>query len=127
MPSSSYTISNELLSEVSNQVKEVLVDYMAGEGLINHDQAREVKRNWAVIIKEKNIFGKLWDKWRGIEEKGQRICILRACNAGNVSLDDPIEEEEIKVEETKEKTEGDNPTAQRFNLDTAQRFNLELP
>jgi len=110
-----FSLDDNAFTEIANQIKEVLVDHMAGEGLIDHDIARGVKRDWAIVIKEKGLFGKLWDKWRNITEDGHVIAIVRACRAGGVGIEDPPEEEETK-EETKEE---ESPT-------TAGRFDLEV-
>lgn len=55
-----YTMGPIALTESSNQFKEVFLEAMVQEGLIDEELQKEMN-NYCVVVSEKSFFGKLWD------------------------------------------------------------------
>jgi len=56
-----YTMSAQALTEQNNQAKEVFVETMLKNGVINEDMA-ETLSQYSIVVAEKSYFGKLWNK-----------------------------------------------------------------
>ena len=59
-----YSITTEELTKYMNAGKEALLLALEKEGLLT-DKAETIAGNYAVVIHEKGVLGKTWDKLRG--------------------------------------------------------------
>lgn len=66
------SMTDEQLTANSNQIKEVIVDFLGKEGLLTKT-AEEINQTYAVVLHRRGFFGKVIDKLIGVE--GDRLVI----------------------------------------------------
>lgn len=73
-----YTFSSEQLTRISNQVKELTIALLHNEGHLepNADLA-EIAASYTIVLAERGVLGKLWDRLRGNETDGLRFNVLK--------------------------------------------------
>ena len=88
------------LQQVANQIKELLVDHMTGENILSVENCREVKRNWAIVVKKKGWLGEMWDRWRGQDNQEEaQFTVVRSCTWGNIGIEESEEKPDEEPEE----------------------------
>ena len=86
-----YTFTESDLTEICNQAKEILVESMAVNGFITDDQCDEINQTYAIVVKRKGWFGKMWDKLHGADENSVQIAVVKCAIATKI----PHEEENL--------------------------------
>lgn len=89
-----YTLTENDLTKLCNQVKELFVESLVVNKFLTNEQSIKIKENYAVIIKKKNWFGVMWDKVRGAEEDGMQIAIVKCALGPDCYNDETTENEE---------------------------------
>ena len=93
-----YSMTENDLTKISNQVKESLVQALLGNEIISNENARKVVNEYTIVVTQKGWLGNLWDKFHGIKGEHMAINVLKTCRMGNLE----IEETEDVVEENDE-------------------------
>ena len=84
--------TTELTLEI-NKVKDIVIEGLEREGLFKEGVIGDnLKANYAIVIKEKGMFGKLWDKYRRIENKGFMLNMVKT--VGKFMTEKDMQEEE---------------------------------
>lgn len=72
-----YIMSDESLTQSSNQVKEIFLNKMLEEKNITKEQF-DVMCKYSIVIAKKSILGRWWDKlWKKGEEKESVIFVAK--------------------------------------------------
>ncbi len=70
------------LSELANQVKELVLSTMHVEGELPGDP-EQLSATYAVILVRGSMLGRLWNKMRGIEDNDSRWVVVKSTDLQN--------------------------------------------
>ncbi len=59
--------TEEQMTELANQAKELTIKALGDEGLLNCDPV-EIAQEYVIVTYKKGRFGQLWDKFRGLDK-----------------------------------------------------------
>ena len=73
--------SEAQMTELANQAKEHIIFALANEGLLKGD-AEEISRTYVIVLHNKGVFGRIWDRWFGSDKEGLFLAVLKAVSGG---------------------------------------------
>lgn len=82
------------LTKICNQSKELFVSAMVNNGFLTKEQGKEIKENYAIIVKKKGWLGEMWDKVRGAEEDGMQLAVVKCALGPDCYNDETTKNEE---------------------------------
>ena len=72
-----YSFTEEDLTKLANQVKEVLVATLHVEGELP-GEPKKISSSYAVLAVKGNMLGRLWNKVRGVEDEELRWTVVKS-------------------------------------------------
>ena len=74
-----WSYTNDDLNMVANQVKEVVVAFLANEGHLSltQEEYEEFCASYVVVLARPGIFGKLWDKFWGLDKDHYIMTVMK--------------------------------------------------
>ncbi len=74
-----YTYTQHDLDKLANEVKECLVMFLANEGhlTLSQEEYEEFCASHVVVLARPGVFGKLWDKVRGLKEDYYLMTVMK--------------------------------------------------
>ena len=79
MTISTYSMTGEQLTELSNQIRELFIDAMLRQGIIDEQQAHNMQQYVFMVVK-RGFLGKFWDKLWNPNGNESRIIVLKVSN-----------------------------------------------
>ncbi|KKN88885.1 hypothetical protein LCGC14_0244920 [marine sediment metagenome] len=73
-----YTYTGEDLDRLANQVKEALIAFLGDEGhlKLTQEEFEDFCASHVVVLARSGVFGRLWDKLRGLQE-GYIVTVMK--------------------------------------------------
>ena len=75
-----YTCTKESLEEIIEQAKIAILSTLSGQGLICEEEANKWCENHTIILRDKNVFRTLTDKWIREKESGPYLITVKRCD-----------------------------------------------
>ncbi len=72
-----HTLTLENLIEHSNLAKEVMLTALENDGILKEGEAETLSARYAVIVRQKGMLGKAWDKFRKVEDNCLSYTVLK--------------------------------------------------
>jgi len=72
-----YSYTNENLTNVLNQGKDILAAGLADEGLIDIVLAEKIATEYALVVRKRNFFGRLLDRMWKKDKDGIRVAFVK--------------------------------------------------
>ena len=70
-----------------NQAKEQIIFALAHEGLLKGDP-EDISRHYVIVLYARGLFGRIWDRFRGIEKSDDGLSYFAVMKAVNYPMED---------------------------------------
>lgn len=95
MQFTTYSMTENNITEIINRARELFVESMVGEGYLTQEQGRELVSNYVIVVRRKGWWGKLFDKIKGIKEDvGMYMEVVKVTKRTSILLKDEEDKEE---------------------------------